>query len=174
MYVAAADLADRPGPLEVAQLASPSEHRPVDPELMRLTLVGGVRTQYPANEVAVADAAMARVASACDEANELIDSYLRARYALPLDPVPTVLKHMGRRLARYFLHEHLLRGESNEHPAVQQFNAATAFLKSLSRGEVTLGVADPTAPAPSGSHVQVVAAKPVFSAEALADFTGRL
>jgi len=74
---------------------------------------------------------------AVDDASALIDGYLHGRYNLPLNPVPSVLNSLCADIARYKLYD-------NDAPEVvtKRYETAIAFLKSVGRGEVTLGVAN--------------------------------
>lgn len=79
---------------------------------------------------------------AVDDASALIDGYLHGRYNLPLNPVPSVLTSLCADIARYKLYD-------NDAPEVvtKRYDTAIAFLKSVGRGEVTLGVStDNSAP----------------------------
>ncbi len=172
-YCAAADLAVRPGAKEIAQVATPAELRAVEAELMRLSLVGADRAGYSAEAIAAADAAMARVNDAIAEADETIDGYLRARYPLPLSPVPEVLRHTARNLIRYALHQHLTRDEQD--PIVRAYRDAIRLLESIGAGRVTLGARDPSPAQQSGGSVQTGSMTGgSFSDQALQGFMGRL
>ncbi|MRJ41192.1 MULTISPECIES: gp436 family protein [Idiomarina] len=72
---------------------------------------------------------------AIDDASALIDGYLLGRYELPLQPVPSVLTPICADIARYQLYD-------NEAPTVvtKRYETAIAFLKSVGKGEVTLGI----------------------------------
>ncbi|WP_417656187.1 gp436 family protein [Pseudidiomarina aestuarii] len=74
---------------------------------------------------------------AIQDASALIDGYLLGRYDLPLQPAPTVLTPICADIARYQLYD-------NEAPAVvtKRYETAIQFLKSVGKGEVTLGVND--------------------------------
>lgn len=74
------------------------------------------------------------VAEAIEDTNGLIDSYIAARYSLPLPSVPSVLTRIARDLTRYGL-------DINPDDVVtKRRDDAVAFLKSLAKGEVTLGM----------------------------------
>ena len=44
------------------------------------------------------------IAKACEYATETVDGYLRARYVLPLEEVPTLVRNICLQLARYWLY----------------------------------------------------------------------
>lgn len=74
------------------------------------------------------------VTEAIDDANGLIDSYLGARYPLPMAIVPVVLKRVARDLVRYGL-------DIDPDETVQRRrDEAVKFLTGLSKGEVSLGM----------------------------------
>lgn len=91
----------------------------------------------------VADAAV--IAVALTDADQVVNGYVAARYAVPLAPVPDLVRRWACDLARYFLH-------SAAAPELVEKNylAALAGLKDVAKGMVRLeaaGVAAPTAPA---------------------------
>lgn len=88
---------------------------------------------------AVLDAALA-------DADSMIDGYLATRYTLPLASPPTVLARIACDLARYYLYD-----DKAPPQVAERYQAAVAFLKSVSRGEVTLGVPAVTDGAATGT-----------------------
>lgn len=91
------------------------------------------------------------VAAALAKASTLIDSYIGARYALPLPSTPAVLKGICEDLARYDLY-------TVEPTQIVRDNrdAAIALLKDISRGLATLDVPAPAAADPASSGVQIL------------------
>lgn len=89
------------------------------------------------------------------QAEELVDGYLRGRYNLPLDPVPTVLRDAVVYLARHWLYQR--RPEGALPDAVKDSRKDTIkLLESIRDGVVTLGM--PTghaAPEPGEIRVRV-------------------
>lgn len=70
---------------------------------------------------------------------ELIDGYLRGRYSLPFDPVPTVLRDAAVSLVRYALYGR--RPETDLPDAVKDDRRNTIkLLESIRDGVVTLGL----------------------------------
>ncbi|ACQ92374.1 protein of unknown function DUF1320 [Tolumonas auensis DSM 9187] len=96
-----------------------------EPELLRLTDLTGS---------GVVDTAACNVA--LDDASALIDGYLAGRYPLPLLHVPTALVPICCDIAR-----HRLYGEQAPEQIAKRYDAALAFLKSVGKGELALGLA---------------------------------
>jgi len=170
MYVTPASLAELPGALEISQVAS-TEHDAdlVKPALMELTLRGEPRDAYSPDDMAAADAAMARVTAAIADADATIDGYLRMRsYRLPLDPVPPIVTTWARAIARYYLHKHLLSSEAKD-PIVRDYQDALKFLGLVAAGKFSLGAGDVVAPTGAGMP-QACAAPRVFDHHTLKDF----
>lgn len=81
-YVTLPQLAEVPGALELAQVASDKHVRPVSAGLMDLR--GGDRSGFAADQVALADARKPASARQCKRRTGIIDGYLARRYTLPL------------------------------------------------------------------------------------------
>lgn len=83
------------------------------------------------------------------DADSTIDGYVSARYAAPLNPVPSLINLLACQIARYFLHD------SNRPETVQKdYDAAIVSLKAISRGDLVLPGAAPAEPgsaAPGGA-----------------------
>lgn len=77
----------------------------------------------------------AAVQLAIDDAASIIDGYLAGRYPLPLAHVPTALVPICCDIARYRLY-----GEQAPEQIGKRFDAAVAFLKSVGKGELALGL----------------------------------
>lgn len=94
------------------------------------------------------------------DASAEIDSYLAARYRLPLTPTPTHLRRICCNIARY-----LLTGSTAvETESINtRYQAAVAYLKLVADGKVTLGPAAETGITPSADNsVQFVGGAKVF------------
>lgn len=142
MYLTLVQLAEMPGATELAQVASDEHGAMVDPALMNLTLRDGDRSEYDADEIAGADRAKARIQTAVDETNALIDAHLARRVKVPRDAVPVVLVQIARAIVRYELHKHLIAAEGT-HPVVRDYKEKMRLLESIRDGKVTLGAEDP-------------------------------
>ncbi|CAB5521219.1 gp436 family protein [Pseudomonas putida] len=79
------------------------------------------------------------IEEAVRQAEELVDGYMRGRYVLPLDPVPTVLRDAVVYLARHWLYQR--RPEGTLPDAVKDSRKDTIkLLESIRDGVVTLGM----------------------------------
>lgn len=97
------------------------------------------------------------------QAEELVDGYLRGRYNLPLDPVPTVLRDAVVYLARHWLYQR--RPEGALPDAVKDSRKDTIkLLESIRDGVVTLGMPTGHA-APEPGEIRVRARKQQFDAD---------
>lgn len=163
MYLVPAELMARFGPQELTEAATPDDRALVTPELLRATINASDRSEWSADEIAVADETLARIEALLADAAQFIDGYLRARYSLPLDPVPTSLKRVAGDVARYYLHEDRATDEIQ-----RRYKDAVKLLESIAAGEVTLGAQDPS-PATAGAP-QVSTPGRVFTRDSLRDF----
>ncbi len=167
-YVSLIQLAEAPGALELAQIAS-DEHQPiVDAELMELTLRAGNRSAYSAEQIAAADAAKARIEQISSETDQQIDGYLRFRYTLPLSPMSPLLAVWARSIVRYRLHKNL-GGDDRSNPVVRDYRDALKFLAEVRDGRFSLGANDTTV-APEGMDARFESSDRVFSRAQLTGF----
>ncbi len=105
------------------------------------------------------------IAQALEDADGAINGYLKAKYALPLDPVPLVLTRTAADIARYYLYE-----DRVTEIVEKRYQEAIRFLKGVADGSVQLGVdAVNAAPASSGGP-QYSAPDRVFTNDTLADY----
>jgi phage gp36-like protein len=86
-------------------------------------------------DTAVIDAAIA-------DADALIDTYLRARYVVPLNPVPDAVRSISAAVAIYFLLTRRHEIVPAEH--LKRYESAMQLLDHLSRGEISLNASQPT------------------------------
>ncbi len=93
-------------------------------------------------------------------AESLINSYLRARYELPVSPVPDILKKYCVDIAFYQLSD---RAGSLTDEKRRRYEDAVSFLKSLAGGAARLDSATP--PPSSGGGVHVAGAERQFTRE---------
>lgn len=97
------------------------------------------------------------------QAEELVDGYLRGRYNLPLDPVPTVLRDAVVYLARHWLYQR--RPEGALPDAVKDSRKDTIkLLESIRDGVVTLGMPTGHA-APEPGEIRVRSRRQQFSSD---------
>lgn len=165
-YVSLLQLAESPGALELAQVASTSHEAVVDAELMDRTLRGGDRSGYTPEQIAAADEATARIEELVHETDGLIDGYLARRYTLPLPMVPTILATWARAIVRYKLHPHRI-GEERTDPVTRDYRDALRFLALVAEGKFSLGLEDPGASPSSEADVRIEPGKKVFGREFL-------
>lgn len=165
-YVTLPQLAELPGALELAQVASDAHQGVVDAALMELTLLGGDRSSYEADLVAAADQAKARIVQAILEADGLIDGYLGKRYTLPLPSPPGILVTWARAIARYKLHQDRISNEQSD-PIARDYRDALKFLREVAKGDFSLGLEDPESQALGEGEIRIDAGKKVFGRDHL-------
>lgn len=142
-YVTLAQLAEFPGSLEMAQVASDQNRRAVATELMDATLRGGDRSAFAPEDVARADGAAARIREAITQADSIIDGFLARRYTLPLSKAYPLLAVWSRAITRYNLHGTRLSNENTD-PVVRDYRDAIRLLQLTAESKFHLGVDDPT------------------------------
>ncbi len=152
MYVTLPQLSDLPGALELSQVASDRHGALVDPALLDLSLTGGDRSAYPADEIEHADRAIERITNAVIETGGLMDGYLGARYTLPLTKPHPLLVTWARAITRYKLNGDRVSREGTD-PVVRDYKDAIRFLEQVASGRFSLGIDDP-AQAPAAGSVQ--------------------
>ncbi len=98
-------------------------------ELIRLTAEADSFGEFPdqINQV--------QVDRALSDAGATIDSYLAARYPLPLSQVPPVLNRYACDLSRYFLHD---RNPLEE--VTNRYKDAIRYLEKVAAGSISLGI----------------------------------
>lgn len=169
MYVSHAELNERPGARELAEVATPEQDRLVPYELMSLALTGGDRAAWSAEDNARADAALQRIDDARRDAGAVIDGYLARRGYLPLDPIPPIVAAWCRSITRYFLHQHRLSAEDKD-PIVRDYRDALKFLQLTADGKFFLGAEDVNLSSGDAIDVRFDAGENVFSRDQLKSF----
>ena len=99
-----------------------------------------------------------KVTQAINDASAYIDGYLAGRYPLPLVIVPTVLNRLAADITRYFLWDN---GASD--PVQKRYDEAVAFLVSVSKGTVALGLSNTGSKAETSDCAEMVSDGHVFS-----------
>ena len=177
-YITPAELAERPGAREIAQVASLPHQMVRDDALMDATLRGLERDSWPPEECTAADIALQRVRDAIAEAGALIDGYLVQRgYALPLVLSPTstgksVLTAWARAMVRYLLNQNRIT-DARTDPVARDYQDALKMLGLLAQGKYSLGAGDPEAAGSAASgatDVRFAAAAPTFGRGQLTSF----
>lgn len=111
------------------------------------------------------------VSAALADADAAIEGYLAARYAVPVSPVPALLRRVACDIARFFLH-----GNAAPEPVRQAYEDAQRSLKDLADGRAVLVGAAPAAlgavPAASPGTVRVDAPARGLDRMNLGDYLG--
>jgi len=136
-YATQQDLIDRFGNDELLQLAD--------------------RDLDDAVDAAVVDGALA-------DADELINTYIRKQYKLPLATAPDRLVKLAADIARYNLHEEV----PTEH-VTKAYDDALKFLKDIAAGRAELDVAG-VEPEAQGDAVKISASDRVFTSDTMEGF----
>lgn len=165
-YLTLLQLAEIPGAKEMAQVASDKSKRAIDAGLMELTLRGGDRSAFSAEQIEAADGAAARIAQAITEATALVDGYLAKRYTLPLASPPEILVGWTRAIVRYKLHTDRQTEERTD-PIVRDYRDAMGLLAQVAKGAFSLGIDDPTTGAGATGDVVFDPGRKVFGRQFL-------
>lgn len=130
-------------------------------------------TRYGADElVQLTDTALTgeadatKIAAALADAEQTVNGYVAGRYAVPLSPVPDLVRRWACDLARYYLHTAAVPDLVEKN-----YQAAITGLKDVSKGVIRLaaeGAAMPSAPEADTSAL--ISAPPPVMAEFLEDF----
>lgn len=80
---------------------------------------------------------LALLEQALRDASAEIDGYIAGRYVLPLTTVPAVLERNCCDIARYFLY-----GDKAPEQVEKRYAAVVKFLTAVSKGDISLGLAD--------------------------------
>jgi phage gp36-like protein len=86
--------------------------------------------------------ALTTVDEALDDATEEIDTYLSARYPLPLPTVPPIVKRLCVDIAVYHLSGDLVTEQQET-----RYNNAVKLLKAIAKGDASLGLPKTDEPA---------------------------
>ena len=161
MFATATDLLTRFGAEELAQVAT--DDPAVDATLIQLTIEGGNRDSYTAEQIAAADAALATINEVLLDADEIVKGYVTVRYPTLSDPAPRILTVYAADIARFHLHDDQVSDE-----IANRNRDAMRALEKVSAGTLSLGVT----PEPSTSDAPVISqpGERVFSHNTLADF----
>jgi phage gp36-like protein len=130
-YANLQDLLDRAGTAEIGQIADRN------------------RDGVPDDEV---------IEAALTHADNMVNGYVGAKYALPLASTPPILRTWSVSIARYFLH----RDGAPDYVAAD-YKDAIGGLKDVSRGLITLPDASGSEPAPSSGSFLAEIHDPHFS-----------
>jgi phage gp36-like protein len=166
VYVTLAQLAELPGALELAQVASDAHGAVVDAELMEATLLNGDRSAYTPEQIAAADSARARIEQAMTESAAVIDGYLGKRYTLPLAATLPILATWARSIARYRLHASRISDDRTD-PIARDYRDAVRFLEQVAAGKFSLGLDDPERAPSAAGDIRIDPGSKVFGRRVL-------
>jgi phage gp36-like protein len=108
------------------------------------------------------------VAGVISAGDALIDSYLRGRLMLPLNPVPDLIPELALDIYAYGIYS--LKPQFDMPKTTgERYSAAVATLKLIQKGDVKLGAAEIETPpaAGSSSELSVKAGTAMFNSECL-------
>lgn len=137
-YCTQADLVERYGEVELAQLTDQTAGTSVD---------------------------AAQVTKACDEATSLIDGYVSGQYVVPLTPVPTVVRRWACVIARKFLWGDKATPDGT---VTADYTEAMKQLRDAGAGKMALPDATGVQAPLSGGLIAVEAPDEVFTDDLLA------
>ena len=86
------------------------------------------------------EANQAVIAKACEYATETVDGYLRSRYQLPLNQVPTLVRNICLQLARYWLYSRRPDGKGFPPNGTDAHAQALKDLERIADGKLHLGL----------------------------------
>lgn len=133
------------GAEELAHLTAPDNRR-VNGDLLRLTIEGGDRSGYSAEDIAAADKALKRLDEVLADASRRIDSYLAPRYRLPLSA--DLVEHSDLKQACQDVARWLLFDDAPTEAVTDRYDRTIAWLRDLSSGRASLGRDDMVATPP--------------------------
>jgi len=99
------------------------------------------------------------------DADALIDSYVSAKYEVPLSPVPQIIKYISCDITRFMLWDDNAPDEVRK-----RYDDAIARLKDIAKGMMKLPSTTIVAPTNPSGGVDYYAEERVFSRESLAGF----
>jgi len=86
----------------------------------------------------------------------MVDGYLRARHALPLDPVPTIVRELTLNLVCYRLYARRMESEVSD-TIKDQRDYAIRALEHIQSGRITIGDAATQKAAPEAGAIRIKA-----------------
>lgn len=136
-YASASDFLLWYGAREVVAIATPDDFSVITADLMRSTVEQGNRSSFTPLQRASADAALARLQAALNDASRQMDTSIARRYPLPLSdqviqagPLPRICGT----LARY-----LLMDDQADAEVSKRYELAIRWLEDLANGLAILG-----------------------------------
>ncbi|MDF3841103.1 DUF1320 domain-containing protein [Pseudomonas citronellolis] len=169
LYITLPELADRPGPEELSQVATPRRFHAVDADLLDAMLRGNPLSDWTSEEIEIGAQALDVIVSAVNDAQAYIDGFLQQRGYLPLQQRYGIVTGWARAIARYLLHKDRLGPGEDKDPIVRDYRDAVKFLQLTADGKFSLGQDDPVA-TPSSGAPQIATSGRTFSLDTLKDF----
>jgi len=99
-----------------------------------------------------------RVDEAIADADQEIDGYAGTRYAVPMSPVPAILKKLSVDIAIHNLFGRRSRKEPEER--AERYKVAVELLRQIARGAFSLGPSDPDGNPPASDAPEMSADNP--------------
>lgn len=107
-------------------------------------------------------------ARAIADADAIIDGYIGVRTAVPLSPVPPILRTYSVDLAIYNLYSR--RQDSMPEVRKERHAEAMKYLGWIAEGKISMGASDPDGNPPASSGIKVRRRRPVMTASKLRRF----
>jgi phage gp36-like protein len=145
-YATATDMLTRFDADEIAQRADRVMPRRVFGDLLSVLASGGDTSAFLPADVAQGQLALARVQRALDDARDTVDSYISARYTLPISPVPAILQRSACDLARFYLYD-----DTATEQVKDRHSAAMKLLGDVRDGKAQLGADGATGEQPAST-----------------------
>lgn len=134
-YATATDIIKQFGAEEMAQRCDRLIPRLVTPELLIAAAAGEDITSYTEDEQAAVAAAIDLIEGKLLDAESTVNGFLASRYSLPLITVPRLVMTNVCDLTRYALYD-----DKATEAITNRYNDAMKMLKSISKGEINLGI----------------------------------
>lgn len=158
MYASATQLLERYNAEEIAQRADHSIPGLVGGDLLKKAAAGEDLSGYTPEEQEAAEAALANVERALQDAGHTINGYISGRYQLPLSQVPEVLKLHCCQIARFVLFD-----DDAPKQVETLYQASIKFLRDVSSGAADLGLTATGSTAQPSAGAEMVSSGLVFS-----------
>jgi len=109
------------------------------------------------------------VTRAIADADAEIDAYVGARHAVPLDPVPALIRAMSTVIAVYNLYSRRLGPPDH---IKDRYQAAVGLLELIAKGTASLGASDPEGSPPTANAPEMADTNPrrIFSRNRMRGF----
>lgn len=163
-YATLADLIVRADPDEVAEAAA--NDKAVTGELLRKLIDGGALSSVDATTRNLVMAARARVQANLDDADDIVNGYLRHRYATVPEAARETLKPYAVDIALWRLYEGHVQGDEKS-PVYTNYQGAIAFLDDVAQGKINLA---PASGDGAGTGARASAPTPLFTRKGLAAY----